>query len=515
MNTICFQHFAQSEPDAAAVVDPRGAVFSRGHLYGASNQLARALRARGLRPGDSIGIIAPNCIEHLQAYFAATQIGLYVISLNWHLAPAELAYILTDAKVSALLVHERMGVAAGAALALCDPGPRVLLSIGPLPGFAELQAVCAACPPDALSDAVPGRVLIYTSATTGRPKGIELPLSDAAEALARAIGMLIGCDIHPGSGNVHLCASMLYHAAPLDMATLALHMGHLVVLVDRWDAESLLRLIDTHGVTTTFMVPAMFVRMLKLPAEVRRRYSCRSLRFVAHSSAPCPAEIKRQMIDWWGPLIWESYGSSEGSGTIVDSHAWLRYPGTVGRPIPGSTIKILDPAGKEVPAGVPGAIYLSRYTGDRFAYRGDAQKTRLAYREELFTVGDVGYLNEEGYLFMCDRAIDMIISGGMNIYPAEIERALIQHPAVEDCAVYGVPDELLGEAVSAAVQVRDGVAAGASLTLELLDFLGERISAGKLPRRIDYRTALPRDPNGKIFKRLLREPDRATHHGSL
>jgi long-chain acyl-CoA synthetase len=299
---------------------------------------------------------------------------------------------------------------------------------------------------------------------------------------------------------------MLYHAAPLEWATMALHLGHMLVLIERWDPESLLALIDRHRVTTTFMVPTMFTRLVKLPEDVKARYSTASLRFVGHGAAPCPAEVKRQMIDWVGPVIWEAYGASEGSGTLVNSQEWLQYPGTVGRPIPGTRLKILDDAGNEVAPGVVGTIYLTRYTGDRFEYRGDPEKTKAAYRGDFFTVGDLGYLNPEGYLFICDRKADMIICGGANVYPAEIEGLLVQHPQVADCVVFGIPDALMGEAIKAVVQLVPGAQPGPAMTIDILDFLGARLAAGKLPRRVEYMAELPRDPNGKVYKRRLRDP---------
>jgi long-chain acyl-CoA synthetase len=257
------------------------------------------------------------------------------------------------------------------------------------------------------------------------------------------------------------------------------------------------------------------VRMLKLPEAVRRSYSTKSLKRVVHAAAPCPVEVKRQMIDWWGPIIWDTYGAAEGAGTIVSSAEWLRYPGTVGRPIPGSEIQIIGDDDQELPAGKVGTIYLTRYTGDPFAYRNDPDKTRACHRGRFFTAGDIGYVNEEGFLFICDRKIDMIISSGMNIYSAEVEQALVLHPAVADCAVFGVPDELLGEAVRAIVQPLPGIEGDAGLTRDLFTFLREHLSAVKLPKRIEYMTQLPRDPAGKLYKRTLRQAhwDASAGHG--
>lgn len=500
-----FSHFTDLNPSAVAVVDSHGTAWSREKLWEASNRFARALRSAGLRPGDAIAIFAPNCIEYLQAYFAATQIGLYVVSINPHLSRAEIVHILADAGAKALFAHSRFNALIRAAMAAQDAAPALRISCGSIQGFISIDEFCRDHSAEEIEDQIPGRVLTYTSATTGRPKGVNLPLGDAQKAVDRIIQAHISNGILPGNDNVHLCASTLYHAAPLEWSAISLHMGHKVVLVDSWDAEQLLLLIESHQVTTTFVVPAMLIRMLKLPASVRSQYSSASLRFVAHGAAPCPVEVKRQMIEWWGPIIWEAYGASEGSGTIVNSQEWLKYPGTVGRPFSGSRIKVLDENGVEVPVGTRGIVYLTRYTGDRFEYRGDPEKTREAYRGEFFTVGDIGYLNEAGYLFLCDRKIDLIICGGMNIYPAEIEQILVQHPRVADCAVFGVPDELMGEAVRAVVEPCIPEEAGRELTVDILEFLSKRLSPDKLPRRIEYTIALPRDQNGKIYKRRLRD----------
>jgi long-chain acyl-CoA synthetase len=270
-----------------------------------------------------------------------------------------------------------------------------------------------------------------------------------------------------------------------------------------WDELAALELIERHRVTTTFMTPTMFVRLLKLPSEERARHSTKSLRFVVHGGAPCPPDVKRRMLEWWGPIIWEAYGASEAQGTIVNSEEWLRRPGTVGRPIPGSRVAILDEEGRALPAGEIGLIYLSPYTGERFEYYGDEAKTRACWRDDLVCVGDLGYVDGDGYLFVCGRKAELIISSGVNIYPAEIEQALIEHPSVADCVVVGAPHELLGEVPHAVVQPAPGAEPGAALTSELLRFLGERLAAMKLPRRIEYRATLPRDPNGKLRRRAL------------
>ncbi|HEX5421708.1 MAG TPA: AMP-binding protein [Gammaproteobacteria bacterium] len=504
MSEISFFHFASRERNSLAVVDPQCKAWTRGSLADLAHRAARASRAAGLRPGDALGILAPNCAEYLAIYLGGIEAGLCVVPLNWHLADDELAFVLEEAGVRALFAHARLGVISAVASRVLEPGA-VRVSIGHLPGFTPLEDFTACQAPEPMPGPR-GRVMPFTSATTGRPKAVILPDRNADAARAKTIAWHRSLGIEPQDANVHLCASMLYHSAPLEGAVTALEMGHAVVLVDRPQPETLLERIDRYRVTTSFMVPAMFVRLLKLPSRVRRRYSTASLRFVVHGGAPCPVEVKRRMLEWWGPIIWESYGAAEGQGAIVDAANWLRRPGTVGRPIPGCRIKILDGAGRELPAGEVGFVYLEPHTGDRFEYKGKPEATRASYRGSFITVGDLGYLDDEGFLFLRDRRADLIISSGMNIYPAEIEQVLLEHPAVADCGVCGEPHELFGEVPKAVVQPAEGVVPGPPLTAELLQFLAEKLSPMKLPKRFEYTNELPRDPTGKLRRRYLRGP---------
>jgi long-chain acyl-CoA synthetase len=296
----------------------------------------------------------------------------------------------------------------------------------------------------------------------------------------------------------------MYHTAPLAFSYFALHFEHPVVLMERWDPEQALGLIETHRVTWTHMVPTQFHRLLLLPEETRGRYDVSSLRQVLHAAAPCPVEVKRRMLEWWGPVVYEYYGASEGGGTLVTPQEWLERPGTVGRPWAGAAVRILDEEGRDCPAGQPGTVYLKLLQD--FEYRGDPDKTRAGRLEGFFTVGDVGYLDEDGYLFLCDRKIDMIISGGVNIYPAEVESALFAHPKVGDAAVFGVPDPDWGEHVKAVVEPAPGAQPGEDLERELIEYLQTRIARYKCPRSIDFTDAMPRDPSGKLYKRKLRDP---------
>jgi long-chain acyl-CoA synthetase len=349
--------------------------------------------------------------------------------------------------------------------------------------------------------------MLYTSGTSGRPKGVRRPLTgmdpDDTAGMAAWFFSLFG--IAPFDGHVHLCGSPLYHTAVLNFATISLQLGHPVVLMDRWDPEESLRLVEAHRVTHTHTVPTQFRRMLALPEQARARYDTSSLRAVIHSAAPCPAEVKRRMIDWLGPVIVEYYAATEGGGTLITAEQWLRKPGSVGLPWKGSQIKVLDRAGHEVAAGEQGLVYMKMGTSS-FSYHQDEEKTRAARAGELFTVGDIGYLDADGFLFLRDRGSDVIISGGVNIYPAEVEAELACHPAVADVAVFGIPHDDWGEEVKAVVEPVPDREPGPGLTAELLEFLSGRVARFKLPRTIDYVAELPRDPNGKLYKRRLRDP---------
>jgi long-chain acyl-CoA synthetase len=501
---IRFSRFAYRNPGALALVDPAGRELTRGEISEPANAMARRLREAGLVRGDVLAILAPNCAEYLIAYLAATQVGLYVVPLNWHLAAPELQYILDDCGARALVAHRRFRTVCGTVLGLMKERPRVLVSLGgQIDGFTSLDDFVANAETGPLEDAEVGRVLGYTSATTGKPKGVVLSLDNAARSLNQAIERRIGYGMALEE-HVLLCASMLYHGAPLEMSTVALHMGHAVVLVDNLAPATLLQFIERYRVTIAYMVPGMFSRLLNLDEATRRRYSTASLVKVTHGAAPCPVQVKYRMMEWLGPIISESYGSTEGGGTVASAADWLKYPGTVGRPIPGTRLKILNDDGEEVPTGSVGTIYMTRYDGERFEYLGAPEKTRAAWRGDFFTVGDVGYVNEEGFLFICDRKIDMINVSGMKVYPAEIEDALAAHPGVVDSAVFGIPDAGTGEAVMAVVQPATNAPPADALKADLVRFLSERVSMTKIPRRIEVVPELPRDGTGKLQKRRLR-----------
>jgi long-chain acyl-CoA synthetase len=503
MDEFGLRHFAARDRDAVAVIEQNDAIWSRGELLALADRTACAFAAAGLEPGDVVAIVAPNCAEFLAAYLGGIAAGLYVVPVNWHLAAPEIDYLLENSGAKAIVAHARLGEHRLATLRAHAACVRTLVAIGRADGFRELRelALAASRP---LPNVPEGRMLPYTSATTGRPKGVWHPLSGAREAVRRFVEWHLALGVELEHDNVHLCSSMLYHAAPLEGARVALEMGHTVALMDAWEPLAFLDVIERRRVTTTFMTPTMFARLLRLPADARAGRSIQSLRFVVHGGAPCSPEVKRRMIDWWGPIIWESYGASEAQGTIASSEEWLRRPGTVGKPIAGTRLAILDERGRELPPGEIGLIYLTPYTGEPFEYYGDEAKTRACRRGDFVCVGDLGYVDDDGYLFLCGRKTELIISSGMNIYPAEIEQALSEHPAVADCAVVAEPHELFGEVPHALVQPAPDAVPGTELTRELLRFLSERVAAMKLPRRIEYRATLPRDPNGKLLRGALR-----------
>ena len=508
MAEIGFWNLAAKNPEALALAAPDGREWSRGELLAESNRIVHGLRALGMKEGDAVAAMLPNCSEFSALNLAAGQAGFYLVPINWHLAGPEVTYILQDSGAQAFLCHERIAEVAGSAIRNAGLPAAAAFCAGEASGFRPYEELLAGQPDTLPEGRTAGMVMNYTSGTTGRPKGVRRPLSgldpDTAGELFTFTMRIFG--IEPEGDGVHILGSPMYHTAVLVWAYASLQMGHSVVMMDKWDAEDMLRLIERYRVTHSHMVPTQFRRLLLLPEEVRSKYDLSSLRYMVHAAAPCPPEVKRQMLEWWGPVIYEYYAATEGGGTMVGPQEWLRHPGTVGRPWPDADIKIFDDNGNELPAGEQGTVFMKLNAAASFEYKGDEEKTRKNRRGEYFTVGDVGYLNEEGYLFLCDRKIDMIISGGANIYPAEIENVLIQHPRVADVAVFGIPHDDWGEEIKAVVQLDDGASGSDALSEDLLSFCAEHLARMKLPRSIDYMAQLPRDPNGKLYKRRLREP---------
>ncbi|PKV90532.1 long-chain acyl-CoA synthetase [Amycolatopsis echigonensis] len=497
---------AAAEPARVALVDPDGREISYGELTAKANRYASGLRELGLGVGDAVVLLLPNGDDLVAAYFAAIQTGLYVVVVNWHLVGPEVAYILSDSGAKAFLAHERFADVAVAAADEAGVPASARFAVGSVPGFHRVEELGAGLGDGRPDNRTAGSPMLYTSGTTGRPKGVKRPLTGAdPDQVPAASTWFFGVfGLQPFDDHVHLCGSPLYHTAVLNFVAISLQLGHTAVLMDRWDAEEMLRLIERHRVTHSHMVPTQFRRLLALPDEVRSKYDLSSLRVMIHGAAPCPIEVKRQMLEWWGPVVTEYYAATEGGGTVISGEDWLRKPGSVGLPWPGSTIRILDDDGNEVPTGETGVVYMKM--GDsKFEYHKDKAKTEKARVGDLFTLGDVGHLDEDGYLFLHDRKADMIISGGVNIYPAEIEGELVMHPNVADVAVFGIPHEDWGEEIKAVVQPAEGVEGSPELTAELLAYAETRLARFKLPKSVDYLAELPRDPNGKLYKRKLRE----------
>jgi long-chain acyl-CoA synthetase len=492
-----------------AVVDPDGREVGYGALAAAADRYGRGLQALGLRPGDSIVVLLPNGSDLLAMYFAAMQTGLYIVPVNWHLIGPEVAYLISDSGAKAFVAAERFADAAVVAGKSLPAEMR--FSVGTIDGFRPLAELGADEPVGRPDIRTAGAPMLYTSGTTGRPKGVRRALTgaDPDEVPAAGVWFFGIFDLKPFDGHVHLCGSPLYHTAVLNFVALSIQFGHTTVLMDKWDPTEMLRLIEKHRVTHTHMVPTQFRRLLALPEDVRSGFDVSSLRVAIHGAAPCPIEVKRRMIDWWGPVVTEYYAATEGGGTVINATDWLRKPGSVGRPWPGSVVKVLDDDGAELPPGEIGTVYMRMGTST-FEYHNDKAKTEAGRVRDLFTLGDVGYLDEDGYLYLCDRKADMIISGGVNVYPAEIEGELACHPKVADVAVFGIPHPDWGEEIKAVVQPVDGVSGDEELTAELLAFAASRLAKFKLPRTIDYLPELPRDPNGKLYKRRLRDPYWAT-----
>jgi long-chain acyl-CoA synthetase len=498
---------ARAEPDRVALIDAQERAWTAGELLAGANRLVHALRARGVQPFDPVATLTRNSAELFQTLLAVFQAGWQYVPLNTHLTAAEVGYILGDSGATSLVADAEFGAVAraGADTAGLPVDGRIAVG-GAIAGFTTLADVVAGYPDAVPDDRIAGQFMQYTSGTTGRPKAVQrdLPQFDPETWVAAYSANLTRYDIVPGGDAVHLVTSPMYHLSPLSFGYFSLHLEHTVVLMEKWDAERALQLIDRYRVTDVAMVPTQLHRLMALPPEVRAEYDVSSLRQVIHAAAPCPVELKRRLFEWLGPVIYEFYGASEGGGTLATPHDWLSHPGTVGRPWVGADVKVLDDEGNEVPPRTVGTVYL-KLMGD-FSYKGDPEKTAANRHGDYFTVGDMGELDDEGYLYLRDRKIDMIVSGGINIYPAEVEAALLSHPAVGDAAVFGIPHDDWGEEVLAVVEPAVGIEPSDALADEMLAHCESMLARYKLPRRIEFVDALPRDPNGKLYKRRLRDP---------
>jgi long-chain acyl-CoA synthetase len=495
---------ARDQGEAPAVTAPAGA-RTWASLNARANQLVRALHAAGLRSGDSVALVCSNRPEFAEVFAAVMRSGLRVTPINWHLTAQEIAYIVDNCDARALVGDARFAETLFEAGAQ-SPDVRLRLAVGgEIGGFDDYEVALAPHGAGDIPDPELGTQMLYTSGTTGHPKGVHRPA--AAAARASAATQIARLAAYAAGKDVHLCTGPLYHAAPLAFSLLGpLNVGVHVVMMDGWKPERCLALIEEHRVTHSHMVPTMFHRLLALPEEVRARYDLSSLRFVVHGAAPCPVHVKQAMIDWLGPIVYEYYAATEGFGSLVTPEVWLERPGTVGLP-PEGQVRVLGEDGEPVGPGQVGKLYLRAPEKGRFEYYKDAAKTEGAYRGDsgYFTLGDMGYVDEDGYLFLSDRSADVIISGGVNIYPAEVDAVLLTHPAVADAATVGAPNEEWGEEVRAVVTLREGHMRSDALEVELVAHCREHLAHYKCPKRVDFVEELPRHDTGKIYRRLVRE----------
>lgn len=492
-------HAANMPDKPAIIMADSGQVITYAELDAVSNRVAQLLRSHGLKRGDAIAVLMENGPHYLPICWGAQRAGLIYTCISTKLSLDEARYILEDS--GSKIVFASPGLAAVAAK-LEPPVARYAVG-GAIPGYEDFAAAIAAQPATRIADESPGRDMLYSSGTTGRPKGVSGKLPEGGIDTPNALLMLVTALYGFGPDTVYLSPAPLYHAAPLRYCIAVQQAGGTVVVMEKFDPERYLQLIEQHRITHTQLVPTMFVRMLKLPDEIRSRYDTSSLKAAIHAAAPCPVEVKHRMIDWWGPVIYEYYSATEGAGfTAISPQEWLAKPGSVGKSLLGE-IRVLDEDGNRLPPNAEGRIFF--HGGGEFEYHRDPSKTASVKTEHGATFGDIGFVDEDGYLFLTDRAAYMIITGGVNVYPQETEDVLVMHPKVADVAVIGVPDEVMGEAVKAVVQPRDWSDAGPELEAELIAFARERLSHVKCPRSIDFEQALPRHDTGKLYKRLLKD----------
>jgi long-chain acyl-CoA synthetase len=503
--------FAETAPDRAAVVmGESGRRITYKELDEGSIRFARVLYDLGLRPGDHYAVLLENHPSYFEVVWAGMRSGLYITAVNAHLTAAEAGYIVADCGAKVLVTSAALTDVAEALVELApEVGHRFMVD-GTSPSYRSYEEAVAAQPSEPREDQRRGMVMLYSSGTTGRPKGIKFPLPPADSPIGEwEIGEHSRASYGFGEEMVFLSPAPLYHSAPLRVAMAVQSVGGTAVVMERFDPEMALKLIEREQVTHSQWVPTMFVRMLKLPPEVRNSYDLSSLKVVTHAAAPCPIHIKEQMIEWWGPIIDEYYSGTENIGsTSIKALDWLSHKGSVGRPTGDVVIHICDEDGKEVATGDTGAVYFEDRASSGFEYHGDTMKTSSVQHPDHPTwrsLGDIGRVDEDGFLYLTDRRAFMIVSGGVNIYPQEIEDVLLAHPKVLDAAVFGVPNDEMGEEVKAVVQPIGDVESSDALADELRTWCEGRLAKYKWPRTIDFDAQLPRLDNGKLYKTALRD----------
>jgi long-chain acyl-CoA synthetase len=497
---------ARTQPDKIAYqMAGSGKAITYRELDELSNQGAHLFRALGLKAGDHVAFLLENRLAFMEICWAAQRSGLYYTAISRYLTPDEIAYIVKDCGARVVITSPKCAEQIKGLVSDAPGAPLFYMIDEPLPGFRSWDREMARQPTTPISDEVGGNDMLYSSGTTGRPKGIKHQFERNPIDLPNPFLKFLCADMcGMTSDSIYLSPAPLYHAAPLRFNRMAVTLGGTSIIMESFDAEEFLKLVEKHKVTQSQLVPTMFVRMLKLPEEVRRRYDVSSLKGAIHAAAPCPVDVKAKMIEWWGPILIEYYAGSEGNGiTVSTSQQWLSHRGTVGRAVVGK-VRILDENDQELSAGQIGTVFFS--DAPLFSYHNDPEKTKRAYNAKGWsTLGDVGYLDDEGFLYLTDRKSYMIISGGVNIYPQETEDVLITHPEIADVAVFGVPNEEMGEEVKAVVQPYDMARAGKDLEAELILFCRKHLSPIKCPRSIDFEAELPRTPTGKLVKRHLRD----------
>jgi acyl-CoA synthetase (AMP-forming)/AMP-acid ligase II len=483
-----------------------GGTISFGELYARSQQVAAALHGAGLRRGDGVALVVSNRPEFFEITWGCQLSGLYYTAVNTHFTPDEVAYVIGDSDAKVVFVDASMTDIA-VHVRNVNTGVDVHIVIGgagaTLPGWCRYEDFLAAAgvaPP-----ASDGSEMLYSSGTTGRPKAVRRPLpADGNGSWAQSVlEMALTHRYGMSPSSVYLSPAPLYHAAGVNYTMAVSRVGAASIIMEKFDAEAVLRLIETHHVTHAQFVPTMFVRMLKLPEAVRRKYDVSGLRCVIHAAAPCPVDVKHRMMEWFGPIIHEYYGGTEGfAGTLIGPEEWLAHPGSVG--IPMAPVHVVGDDGQELPIGQPGELYFEG--GPDFEYFKDPAKTASVYDERGWrSLGDMGYVDEDGYMYLTDRSTFMIVSGGVNIYPQEAENLLVMHPQLVDAAVFGVPNDEFGEEVKAVVQPVEGVIPGPDFEAELIAYCRAHLAGYKCPRTVEFDPELPRDPNGKLYKRRIRE----------
>tara|TARA_B110000305_G_scaffold152956_1_gene169512 strand:- start:1857 stop:3428 length:1572 start_codon:yes stop_codon:yes gene_type:complete len=501
---------AAIKPEKMAVTDQHGKVLTWSELNGKANQLARYFLSVGIEGDDGVALLCGNRSEYAIVFMAAMRSGVRLTPINWHLTSEEVGYIVGNCNARVFLADTSFAETAGRVLNMSQRVESGLSIGGDIAQFDAFSDILESFSSDNIPNPTLGGGMLYTSGTTGKPKGVyrkESPpiLPDYSER-------------GYASGNeVALCTGPAYHAAPLLIDVLTpLISGASLVMMDRWDPEQTLKLISEHKVTHSHMVATMFHRLLRLDESIKRQYNLSSLKRIIHGAAPCPVHIKHEMIDWFGPVLIEYYAATEGGGGfLIDSHEWLTKPGSVGRPGPEFDNKIVDDEGNDVSVGVIGTIYMHAPDSGRFEYYKDDSKTSSSYRGDYFTLGDMGYFDEDGYLFLTGRTAELIISGGVNIYPQEVDSRMMQHPAVQDVCTIGVPNAEWGEEVKSVVQLKPDSVASEDLAEQLIAFTREHIAGYKCPKTVDFVTDLPRLPTGKIQRRIVREPYWAGHEKSI